>query len=172
MLNSFGYMNTYAFIDIQGHTERARHVKVQEIDEHQFQVSSGTSIHVVNLRYKSCSCRRFDLERMSCVHAIAAAYTANQSVILQFHPNFRKDSLCSGYANSIMPIDTSCIVPIDVTSSRCKLPFVRNPPGRPKMSRMKSFIEVALETKWPRKKHACSQCQEVGHNHKTCPANT
>ncbi|XP_010451610.1 PREDICTED: uncharacterized protein LOC104733756 [Camelina sativa] len=117
---------------LQARIEHSRRLRVQEIDEDRFQVSCGTSTHVVNLR----------------------------------------DSLCSGYAESIMPIDTSCIVPTDVTPSRCKPPFVRNPPGRPKMSRMKSFVEVALETKRPRKQHACSQCQQVGHNRTTCPANT
>ncbi|XP_010481117.1 PREDICTED: uncharacterized protein LOC104759953 [Camelina sativa] len=156
---------------LQARIEHSRRLKVQEIDEDRFEVSGGTSTHVVNLRYKRCSCRRFDLERMPCVHAIAAAYTANISVINQHHPYFRRDSLCSGYAEAIMPIDTSCIVPTDITPSRCKPPFVRNPPGRPKMSRMKSFVEVALETKRPRKQHA-SQCQHVGHNRTTCPANT
>ncbi|XP_010451663.1 PREDICTED: uncharacterized protein LOC104733815 [Camelina sativa] len=117
---------------LQARIEHSRRLKVQENDEDRFQVSGGTSTHVVNLR----------------------------------------DSLCSGYAEAIMPIDTSCIVPTDITPSRCKPPFVRNPPGRPKMSRMKSFVEVALETKRPRKQHACSQCQQVGHNRTICPANT
>ncbi|XP_019089167.1 PREDICTED: uncharacterized protein LOC104733708 [Camelina sativa] len=136
---------------LQARIEQSRRLKVQEIDEDRFELSG---------------------ERMPCVHAIAAAYTANVSVINQHHPYFRRDSLCSGYAEAIMPIDTSCIVPTDITPSRCKPPFVRNPPGRPKMTRRKSFVEVALETKRPRKQHACSQCQQVGDNRTTYPANT
>ncbi|XP_010424604.1 PREDICTED: uncharacterized protein LOC104709737 [Camelina sativa] len=151
--------------------EEARHLNVQEIDKHQFQVSGGTSMHVVNLKYKRCSCRRFDLERIPCVHAIAAAEKANLSRIHQCHQYFRKDYLCRGYENSIMPSDESCIVPTKDREYKCKLPFVRNPPRRPKMSIMKSFHEVAFEMKRPRKQHACSQCQHVVHNRTTCPGN-
>ena len=46
---------------------------MQDIDANQVQVMFGASLHVVNLKDKICSCRRFDLEKIPCAHAIAAA---------------------------------------------------------------------------------------------------
>ena len=57
---------------LQSRVEYAKLLTVQGIDAHQVQVTSGSSLHVANLKQKKCTCRMFDLEKLPCVHAIAA----------------------------------------------------------------------------------------------------
>jgi len=46
---------------------------VQTIDAFCVQVTYGTSLHVVNVDAKPCTCRRFDKEKLPCIHANATA---------------------------------------------------------------------------------------------------
>ena len=85
-------------------------------------------------------------------------------------PYYKSSHLVNAYAGAIMPSDTEVPVPQIVIDQPCLPPIVANQPGRPKKLRMKSALEVAVETKRPRKEHACSRCKEVGHNVKTCRA--
>ena len=145
---------------------------VQRIDDHHTEVkygSSGESLHVVNLVERKCTCRRFELEKLPCVHAIAAAEYRNVSRISLCSPYYTSNYLVSAYAESVMPVDSAQPVPELVANQRCLPSTVRQPPGRPKKNRMKSALEVALSNKRPRKEHTCSRCRQSGHNAKTCP---
>jgi len=84
---------------------------VQDIDAHQVQVTFGASLHFDNLKDRKCSSRRFDLEKIPCVHAIAAAEIIKFSRISMCHPYYHKNYLCSSYANAIMPRDFVIPVP-------------------------------------------------------------
>lgn len=125
-------------------------------------------MNVVNLSQKKCSCRMFDLEKIPCIHAIAAAEKAKVSRVSKCHPYYRQDYLCKAYAKSIMPEDDSCELPDSVIKKVCHPPFVRLQAGRPKLSRLKGPLEVAMERKRPRKPHTCGKCNTVGHNRTTC----
>ncbi|XP_023640345.1 uncharacterized protein LOC111831066 [Capsella rubella] len=137
-----------------GRVTASRLFEVQPIDALRVQVQYGTSLHAVNLDAKRCTCRRFEHEKIPCVHAIAAAEHMGVSRISLADPNYRSNYLVNAYADSISPPGTALSVPAI--------------PGRPKKSRIKSTVKIALENKRPRKPHACSRCKEVGHNAKTC----
>ncbi|XP_033138233.1 uncharacterized protein LOC117129023 [Brassica rapa] len=157
---------------LHGRVTAARDLAVQRIDDHHTEVkygSSGESLHVVNLVERKCTCRRFELEKLPYVHAIAAAEYRNVSRISLCSPYYTSNYLVSAYAESVMPVDSAQPVPELVANQRCLPPTVRQPPGRPKKNRMKSALEVALSNKRPRKEHTCSQCRQTGHNAKTCP---
>lgn len=145
---------------------------VQPIDPSRVQVSHGnnTSLHVVNVPAKTCTCRRFNLEKIPCVHAIAAAAHKGVSRIGLCSLHYTTGHLVRAYADSIMPSDTAIPVPQHIINQPCLPPIVVNPPGRPKKIRIKSSLEVAIGNKRPRKEHACSRCKQVGHNVSTCPA--
>ena len=49
--------------------------------------------YLVDLRSKTCSCRRFEVDKYPCVHAIAATTTANKDAA----PELRLHDLCSKY---------------------------------------------------------------------------
>ncbi|XP_024006803.1 uncharacterized protein LOC112083367 [Eutrema salsugineum] len=150
--------------------EGAKQLAVQDIDDHLTQVTSGASLHVVNLGRRSCTCRRFDIDKIPCVHAVATAEARKISRISLAHPYYRTSYLRSAYAGTVMPRDIALPVPDEVASKVCKPPFVRKPPGRPKKSRMKSALEIAMQKKRPRKEHKCSKCGQGGHNRATCPS--
>ncbi|XP_013679728.2 uncharacterized protein LOC106384284 [Brassica napus] len=157
---------------LHGRVTAARDLAVQRIDDHHTEVkygSSGESLHVVNLVERKCTCRRFELEKLPYVHAIAAAQYMNVSRISLCSPYYTSNYLVSAYAESVMPVDSAQPVPELVANQRCLPPTVRQPPGRPKKNRMKSALEVALSNKRPRKEHTCSQYRQSGHNAKTCP---
>ena len=145
---------------------------VQRIDDHHTEVkygSSDESLHVVNLILKKCTCQRFEREKLPCVHAIAAAEYRNVCRISLCSPYYNNAYLMSAYADSVMPVDRALPVPENVANQPCLPPDIRQQPGRPKKSRMKSALEVALSNKRPRKAHTCSRCGQSGHNAKTCP---
>ncbi|XP_024006792.1 uncharacterized protein LOC112083362 [Eutrema salsugineum] len=124
--------------------EGAKQLAVQEIDDHLAQVTGVSSLHVVNLERKTCTCRRFDIDKIPCVHALAAAEAKKISCICLAHPYYRRSYLSSAYAGTVMPRDVALPVPEEVANKVCKPPFVRKPPGRPKKSRMKSALEIAM----------------------------
>jgi len=143
---------------------------VQTIDAFRVKVTYGTSLHVVNVDAKKCTCRLFEKEKVPCIHAIAAAEHMCVSCISLCSSYYKGNYLVNAYAGAIMPSDTEVHVPQIVIDQSCLPPIVVNQLGRPKKLRMKSAIEVAVENKRPRKEHTCSRCKEVGHNVKTCRA--
>ncbi|XP_013617228.1 PREDICTED: uncharacterized protein LOC106323688 [Brassica oleracea var. oleracea] len=75
---------------LEGRIPTSNVLKVQAIDSHQSQVTGVSSLHVVNQIEKTCSCRRFDLEKLPCAHAIAAAEARKISRISLCHRYYRK----------------------------------------------------------------------------------
>ncbi|XP_024009607.1 uncharacterized protein LOC112084604 [Eutrema salsugineum] len=120
------------FFAIKARVEDAKLLPVQEIDQHRTEVLGITSAHVVNLIEKTCTCRRFDLEKIPCVHAIAAADRKKLSPISLCHHYYHTSYLQQAYAVSIMPRDVALPVPDEVHTKICLPPDVRNPPDRPK----------------------------------------
>ncbi|XP_048608912.1 uncharacterized protein LOC125584464 [Brassica napus] len=152
---------------LHGRVTAARELTVQRIDDHHTEVkygSSSESLNVVNLVERKCTCRRFEREKLPCVHVIAAAEYNNVCRISLCSPYYNSEYLVSAYAESIMPADEAEIV----ADQPCLPPYIRQQPGRPKKNRMKYALEVALQNKRPRKEHTCSRCRHSGHNAKTC----
>jgi len=58
---------------LQNRIKYAQLMDYQDIDVVKAQVTIGTSLYVLNLVDKKCTCRRFDVEKLPCAHAIAAA---------------------------------------------------------------------------------------------------
>ncbi|XP_024016265.1 uncharacterized protein LOC112089744 [Eutrema salsugineum] len=154
---------------LEGRVEQANQLTVQEIDANEAQVTCGSSLNVVNLLLKKCTCRRFDVDKIPCVHAIATAEAEKMSQIDLAHPYYHTTYLCNGYAKSIMPCDISVPVPNNFCEKVCLPHTVRQQPQIPKKSRIKSALDVAMEKKRPQKMCTCSKCNSGGHNRLTCP---
>ncbi|CAB77991.1 putative MuDR-like transposon protein [Arabidopsis thaliana] len=152
---------------LQTHVTSSRLLDVQTIDASRVQVAYGASLHVVNVDEKNATCRLFEKEKLPCIHAILAAEHMGVSRISMCSPYYKSSHLVNAYAGAIMPSDTEVPVPQFVIDQPCLPLIVVNQPGRPKKLRMKSTLEVAVETKRPRKEHTCSRCKKVGHNVKT-----
>ena len=155
-------------IFLQSRVGYAKLLTVQDINTYHVQVTSGSSLYVVHLKDNKCTCRRFDLEKLPCAHAIAAAENRKISPISLCHPYFHTRYLSNSYASAIMPRDFAIPVPEHVVNKVCLPPVPKQQPGRPKNSRIKSALEIAMENKKPRKQYTCGNCNQVGHNRKTC----
>ncbi|XP_024016554.1 protein FAR1-RELATED SEQUENCE 6-like [Eutrema salsugineum] len=129
-----------------------------------------TYITSVNLTEKTCTCRRFDLDKIPCVHAIAAADRRKLSPISLCHHYYHTSYLQQAYAVSVMPRDVALPVPDEVATKICLPPDVRNRPGRPKKIRIKGAFEAAMASNRPRKIPKCGNCGQGGHNRLTCRA--
>ncbi|XP_018462760.1 uncharacterized protein LOC108833862 [Raphanus sativus] len=156
---------------LEGRMPIANLLKVQAIDIHQSQVTGVSSLHVVNLSEKKCSCCRFDLEKLPCAHAIAAAEARKISCISLCHHYYRKQYLYNAYNTAVMSKDDVVPIPEEVAKKICLPPAGRQPPGRPKKSRHKSILEKVAVKKRPQKEHTCRICNQTGHNSTTCPLN-
>ncbi|XP_023638869.1 uncharacterized protein LOC111830617 [Capsella rubella] len=122
---------------LEGRLAASRLFEVQPINALRVQVQYGTSLHVVNLYAKRCTCRRFEHEKIPCVHAITAAEHMGVSRISLADPTYRSNYLVNAYADSISPPDTALPVPEIVTNQPCVPPIVATQPGRSKKSRIK-----------------------------------
>ncbi|VVB02599.1 unnamed protein product [Arabis nemorensis] len=88
----------------------------------------------------------------------------------EINENQIQSYLYNGYSQSVMPRDVALPVPEDVASKVCNPPMVREPPGRPKLSRIKGALENAMERNRPRNESLCGNCHQHGHNQRTCKA--
>ncbi|XP_022873382.1 uncharacterized protein LOC111392302 [Olea europaea var. sylvestris] len=68
----------------------AKRLIVVTINEYELHVGVENEMHIVNLEARTCSCREFDLEKLPCKHALAAAKFEGISCY----------SLCSPYYTS------------------------------------------------------------------------
>ncbi|XP_062023137.1 uncharacterized protein LOC133739371 isoform X2 [Rosa rugosa] len=129
------------------------------------------SKNVVNLRMRTCTCRRWDLSGIPCKHAISAIYLKRHDPDDYVAACYLKKTYMSIYNNLIQPVNS-----MDLWS-RTKDPAILPPqysrqPGRPKIARMKDASERVQEggVKLARVQRSlrCSNCKQVGHNLKTC----
>ncbi|XP_023634034.1 uncharacterized protein LOC111829354 [Capsella rubella] len=129
---------------LEGRVTVSRLMEVQPINALRVQVQYGTSLHVVNLDPKRCTCHRLDHGKIPCFHAIAAAEHMGVSRISLAYPTYQTSYLINAYADSIMSPDAALPVPGIVTNQPCVPPIIGNQPGRPKKIWIKSAVEIDL----------------------------
>ena len=140
------------------------------MNDNEYHVVCGDLDIIVNLRSKSCKCKVFDVEKLPCIHVIAAAE--------QFQPINTGEvvySLCSeyysvqyfmlAYAETIYPVPSEkewTNIPEAIRAMKPLEPDLETKRGRPRMSRFPSQGEL------PKKNYKCSLCGQIGHNAKRC----
>jgi len=80
-------------------------------------------LHVGNVDAKKCTCRRFDKEKLPCIHAIAAVEHMGVSRISMCSPYYKSSYLVNAYTGPIMPSDTEAPIPQIVVDQPC-LPLI------------------------------------------------
>ncbi|CAA7048307.1 unnamed protein product [Microthlaspi erraticum] len=160
---------------------------VQHIDAHRSHVTGGTFPCVVDLQKMTCTCRVYDIDKIPCAHALAAAgKRRNMRLEPLVHPYTTKSNAYNAYAESVDPQDVEWVPNADVANKKCLPPKERRGAGRPKKSRYLSALEKAMRKQPPlkkmktehvsteqtipklRKQYTCSQCKVPGHNRATC----
>ncbi|XP_031124421.1 uncharacterized protein LOC116027130 isoform X2 [Ipomoea triloba] len=126
----------------------------------------------VHLTTSSCSCRRWDLTGIPCVHAISAIFENGQDPIEYTNWFYSVEAYLKSYEPAIMPISSSD--QWRKTGAPPPLPPKYKPqPGRPKKLRRKDPIEKEhVPTKLGRigEKKKCGLCGQHGHNKRRCKA--
>ncbi|KAG7563853.1 MULE transposase N-terminal all-beta domain [Arabidopsis suecica] len=96
LLPSGQYLVPFVEKELHITIKKAKKLVVRELNGYNLEYSvigGDGKIYLVDLRSKTCSCRRFDIDKYPCVHAIAATLTANKDAA----PELRAHDLSSKY---------------------------------------------------------------------------
>ncbi|KAM6558435.1 hypothetical protein CsatA_003574 [Cannabis sativa] len=128
----------------------------------------------VNLVERTCTCGMFQLLKIPCPHACAAALTQNVSVYALSSPYYTKETWKNTYDATINVVgeEDEWVLPEHMQNMRIGVPVEKKPVGRPRKSnagrlRTNRFPSNGTKVKEPRK---CSNCGALGHNKATCKA--
>ncbi|XP_013694559.1 protein FAR1-RELATED SEQUENCE 6-like [Brassica napus] len=79
---------------------------VQHINAYRSHVTGGALDCVVDIRERSCTCRKYDIDKIPCEHALASAdKRPNLHLQTLVHPYYTKSNLSGAYAESVNPVD-------------------------------------------------------------------
>ncbi|XP_010418657.1 PREDICTED: uncharacterized protein LOC104704236 [Camelina sativa] len=96
---------------------------VQHIDAHRSHVTGGDLACVVDLQQMRCTCRVYNIDKIPCEHALAAAMKRpNLSEETLIHRYYTKIYWYNAYVESINPEDVELESPLDIANKRCLPP--------------------------------------------------
>ena len=126
---------------------------------------------VVDMVNKVCSCRRWQLSGIPCIHGCVALFSMNRNPEEKVDDCFSKAVYMKAYENILRPMKGAMFWPHTGLSDILP-PKARRMPGRPKKNRRKEQGEVGAGMKLGKKGVAmrCSKCLLYGHNKTTCKA--
>ncbi|XP_023770327.2 uncharacterized protein LOC111918938 [Lactuca sativa] len=115
----------------------------------------------VVLDEKKCSCRKWQVTGLPCVHAAAfIAFTREPSWDKYVDTYFTVDKFKEAYALEIGPMPGKDQWVNIETVDKIYPPIIKRPPGRPKKNRIIPHDE-------PKKRHRCPRCGLYGHHQRT-----
>lgn len=116
---------------------------VRMLNKTEFEVFSGGFCAVVDLAQRKCTCRMFDLDKMPCVHAMAAIQQMKYPVRSFISDYYQFQAWCLAYEETIYPLPNKSEwnVPDHINMIVCNPPNVRRKVGRPKRNRIPSIGE-------------------------------
>ncbi|KAM2845960.1 hypothetical protein COP1_028340 [Malus domestica] len=145
---------------------------------YKFQVGSGLSdLFVVDIANRTCSCRRWELTGIPCLHGCAAIFRNRQDPEDYVDEVYHKATYLKAYEPMIHPLKGCNMWP------KCNMdpllpPLVKKQPGRPKKARKKDpEMEKKVNDKNSDSKQVvsrkgktiqCHKCWGWGHNQKFC----
>ncbi|KAJ0962191.1 hypothetical protein J5N97_030019 [Dioscorea zingiberensis] len=143
--------------------ESSRLLRVGRSDGEQFEVIDPVATLAVNLQTKTCSCRRWQVYGIPCMHACASIVTSEASVYRFVDNYFTVQMYANAYANHISPVPGHDKPTNPSRVLQIRPLITKRKPGRPRRTRIES---QALDVRELR----CSRCKNTGHNRRTCNA--
>ncbi|XP_024014441.1 uncharacterized protein LOC112088403 [Eutrema salsugineum] len=124
----------------------AMKLDVFQVDRYKFEVKDETQKYIVHLQNKQCTCLVFDIDRIPCVHAIAAAKRTNKDENKYVDQAYLMETWAKAYAESIHPCGDlkNCDFPDTVVVSSCAPPTCKQTSGRPPTKRKRSVGEFGV----------------------------
>ncbi|XP_010471419.1 PREDICTED: uncharacterized protein LOC104751207 [Camelina sativa] len=147
----------------------AMKLDVFQVDEDEFEVKDNINKFIVHLKNMHCSCCVFDIDKIPCIHAIAAAKRSNRDENKFVHVCYLTETWAKVYAESIHPNGDikDWIFPDSIEEFFCAPPFSKPNSGRPPKKRKRSVGEFGVPGS-KSQSHKCSRCGTAGHNKSTC----
>ncbi|KAK3221585.1 hypothetical protein Dsin_008610 [Dipteronia sinensis] len=138
---------------------------VRPIDSVNFNVKDGNKDGLVNLSEKTCSCTKFQVDKLPCRHALAAIRYAKKPFPDFCGDCYKTTSWLEAYSGNIFPVGhpSEWNIPQDMRSKVVHPPPFRAQAGRPKKKRFKSAGEHGNG-----KTRNCTICKKSGHNRQNC----
>ncbi|KAM3251628.1 hypothetical protein P3L10_005698 [Capsicum annuum] len=121
---------------------------------------------IVRLDIRTCNCGKFQLDEISCVHAIAVLKSKHIKEMKPYCSDYyKKEALMKTYEMLLcpMPNKRDWHVPPEVLEDVVLPPKYKRPPGRPKKGRKKKSSEKFSSTS-----NRCGKCGYEGHNRRSC----
>ncbi|CAN7076598.1 unnamed protein product [Brassica oleracea var. botrytis] len=144
-------------------------LNVYQVDRSEFEVKNETMKFVVDLEKRHCTCNVFDIDKIPCIHAIAAAKHIKRDENRFVDASHLTETWAKAYAESIHPsgeLSTSTY-PENIDELSCPPPATKKKSGRPPTKRKRSVGEFGVPGS-KSQSHKCSRCGTGGHNKSTC----
>ena len=102
-----------------------------------FEVRGGDRVEIVNIREKTCTCRKFDLEQLPYAHALAVCSQARIKRSRLWSDKYKTNALRSAYGETIHPVgdQSDWILPEELSGLKVLLQNKRVSAGRPRTNR-------------------------------------
>ncbi|CAM0951235.1 unnamed protein product [Alopecurus aequalis] len=134
-----------------------------------WQVTSVSGrIVAVDLRVKTCGCRKWDLTGIPCNHAVAVIMKLKQHPEDYVHDFFKKPMYREAFKYTIYPVPGPADW-IRTNTQDIEPPIFHPKPGRKQVNRRKGQFEVPAPSDSSRMTSVtCSNCNVVGHKWPSC----
>ena len=125
---------------------------------------------IVRLDQRTCTCRRWQLNGIPCLHACAVIYMHKQKPDDYLDACYTIDKYMEGYAPRVFSGEGPNTWPVDDPCDPIMPPIVRRAPGRLKIARQREADEPTNPYKLTRSGYTvkCENCGGLGHNYKSC----
>ena len=123
---------------------------------------------VVNLEQKTCSCRKFDVSGIPCMHAIAFITSLGHPLEMYVDPYYSVQKFRGAYENLIPALTDKSQWPQSAHGFFMYPPLLKPIAGRRKNKRFKGCTENNGSTTHRKGQHRCEVCQQYGHHWRTC----
>ena len=124
----------------------------------------------VNLKERTCSCHKWELNGIPCCHAVQAIFRREENPQMYVSQWYKKESMKKAYGGIIKPFRDQERWP--KSSKKPLLPLFHKQAGRPKKLRRKGLDEtIPSNTKKLKRYHIrihCSNSGKEGHNKRSC----
>ncbi|GJT11325.1 hypothetical protein Tco_0858367 [Tanacetum coccineum] len=144
-----------------------RYWQVVPCGQQLFEVRKADEGFGVNLNTKTCTCKRWNLSGMPCIHAVAAYCMLNQDPGKGVSSWYSKQMWVDVYSNFIKLVGGSSIW-VKSANPPPLPPKKRIMPGRPRKNRIKHVTEGVNQLSRSDRYMTCSNCWEKCHNKAKC----
>lgn len=134
-----------------------------------FEVEHRNHQYVVDLRARTCGCRKWDMTGIPCAHAFSTILYDGGKPEDYVHPYYSRDMYILSYEPIIHPMPSEDQW-IPTMYDPVEPPNVRVQPGRPKKLRIRQVDEPVnpYRVRKGGTRLRCKECRELGHNSRTC----